>query len=82
MCGVKFAMDDAGLAAVVGIELDGLVSGDSPAMDCCDVLPVGTTEALFALGVADRRPLVLWLDRQRSLVKSTISPAMASKAAE
>lgn len=51
-------MEDAGLAAVVGIDADGRVSGDSPATDACDLLPLRSDGVPCAFGVADLRPLL------------------------
>jgi hypothetical protein len=80
VCGVKFCTEEAGLAAVVGTELENLVSGDSPTVDACDLLPLGI-EAPWALGVTDRRPVARF-ERHKSRVRSRTSPAMASKASE
>lgn len=78
--GVKFPAEDAGLTAVVGIELESLVSGDPPAKDVCDFLPLSLGVVICVLGVADRRPTVPY-ERHISLVRSMMSPAMSSKAA-
>lgn len=55
VCGVKLPIDDAGLAAVVGIDAEGRVSGDPPAIEACDLLPFSPGVA-WVFGVADLRP--------------------------
>lgn len=51
-------MDDAGLAAVVGMEMKCRVSGESPAMEACDILPLKGVGTPCAFGVADLRPVL------------------------
>jgi hypothetical protein len=77
---VKLAIEDDGLAAVVVMEVERRVSGDSPTVDACDFLSFGI-DMPEALGVTDLRPVVPY-DRHKSLVKSRTSLAMESKAAE
>lgn len=81
VCGVNCPREDAGLTAVVGMESDGLVSGDSPETDP-DCLLLEYEGVIWALGVTALRPDILF-ERHRSLVKSMTSPApIASKAPE
>lgn len=75
---MNWPREDAGLAAVVGIDSESLVSGDSPEIDSGCLL-LGIEGVIWLLGVIALRPDVL-LERQRSLVRSITPPAMASKA--